>query len=282
MKSRITSYNVCYTKLLRDFINQLENSCSYKIYHKLYPAIMQGDKAEASIINALDNIYKHEHFFDAVILIRGGGSTTDLMCFDGYDLALNIAQFPLPVITGIGHERDESVADMVAHTKLKTPTAVAEFIIETISAFHSYVDDLQDQFLDTCRHIITHNNVITSYSIHYTKLYDDLIDLAKEAKLISQSTKDLSSVIKNYRNLIHPGREIRKSETFDFDTAVVAKSLLNIIVKEIRENYLNNLGYSAKDLISKLQNDALSQTIFEKLLTKVHKSEKSKLFTTLA
>lgn len=109
----------------------------------------------------------------------------------------------------------------------------------------------------------------------------NLIELAKEARLISQSTKDLSSVIKNYRNLIHPGREIRKSETFDFDTAVVAKSLLNIIVKEIRENYLNNLGYSANDLISKLQNDALSQTIFEKLLTKVHKSEKSKLFNIL-
>lgn len=109
----------------------------------------------------------------------------------------------------------------------------------------------------------------------------DLIDLAKEAKLITQSTKDLSSVIKNFRNLIHPGRELRKSETFDFDTAVVAKSLLNIIVKEIRENYLNNLGYSANDLVSKLQNDALSQTIFEKLLTKVHKSEKSKLFNIL-
>ena len=109
----------------------------------------------------------------------------------------------------------------------------------------------------------------------------DLVDLAKEAKLISQSTKDLSSVIKNYRNLIHPGREIRKNETFDFDTAVVAKSLLNIIVKEIRENYLNNLGYSANDLFSKLQNDVLSQTIFEILLIKVHKSEKIKLFNIL-
>lgn len=109
----------------------------------------------------------------------------------------------------------------------------------------------------------------------------DLIELAKEKNLITQSTKDLSTVLKNYRNLIHPGREIRKSESFDFDTAVVAKSLLNIIVKEIRENYLNNLGYSANDLISKLQNDALSQTIFEKLLIKVHKSEKSKLFNIL-
>lgn len=108
-----------------------------------------------------------------------------------------------------------------------------------------------------------------------------LIELAKENELISQSTKELSTVLKNYRNLIHPGREIRKNETFDFDTAVVAKSLLNIIIKEIKENYLNNIGYSATDLISKLQNDAISQTIFEKLLLKVHKSEKSKLFSIL-
>ncbi|MDO6813998.1 hypothetical protein [Tenacibaculum soleae] len=108
-----------------------------------------------------------------------------------------------------------------------------------------------------------------------------LIELAKENELISQSTKELSTVLKNYRNLIHPGREIRKNESFDFDTAVVAKSLVNIIIKEIRENYLNNIGYSANDLISKLGNDALSETIFEKLLLKVHKSEKSKLFNIL-
>ena len=108
-----------------------------------------------------------------------------------------------------------------------------------------------------------------------------LIGLAKENGLISQSTQDLSTVIKNYRNLIHPGREIRKSVKFDFDTAVVAKSLLNIIVKEIRENYLNNIGYSASDIISKLETDALSQPIFEKILQKVHKTEKNKLFVSL-
>jgi hypothetical protein len=108
-----------------------------------------------------------------------------------------------------------------------------------------------------------------------------LIDLANEHKLISQSTKDLSTVIKNYRNLIHPGREIRKNERFDFDSAVVAKSLLNIVLKEIKENYLNNLGYKASDIISKLENDALSQQIFEKIITKLHKSEKIKLYNLL-
>jgi hypothetical protein len=78
-----------------------------------------------------------------------------------------------------------------------------------------------------------------------------LIDLAFDNKLISQSTKDLSTVIKNFRNLIHPGREIRKNEKFDFDSAIVAKSLLNIVLKEIKENYINNIGHTAIDIISK-------------------------------
>ncbi|MBD3630497.1 hypothetical protein [Cyclobacterium sp.] len=108
-----------------------------------------------------------------------------------------------------------------------------------------------------------------------------LIEKAYEAKLISQSTKELSTVIKNYRNLIHPGREIRKNESFDENTGDVAKSVLNIIVKEVRENYLNKIGYTANDLILKLESDELSQPIFEKILTKVHKGEKHKLYKAL-
>jgi len=130
-----------------DFIKQLQNNNEgYVVYHKLFPAIMQGDEAETSIISALEQIYNYENLFDAVVIIRGGGSTADLMCFDSYILALNIAQFPLPILTGIGHERDESVADMVAHTRLKTPTAVAEFVIERINRFDSYLLDLKDHF----------------------------------------------------------------------------------------------------------------------------------------
>jgi hypothetical protein len=108
-----------------------------------------------------------------------------------------------------------------------------------------------------------------------------LLGLAKEHNLISQSTKELSTVIKNYRNLIHPGREIRKNEKFDFDSAVVAKSLLNIVLKEIKENYLNNLGHTASDVIQKLENDSISQPIFEIIVAKLHKTEKTKLYDLL-
>ena len=114
-----------------DFCNQLDNNPDgFVFYKKLFPAIMQGDQAADSIIEALDNIYGHVDLFDVVVIIRGGGATTDLACFDSYELALNCAQFPLPIIAGIGHQRDLSIVDMVAHTSVKTPTAAAALLIE--------------------------------------------------------------------------------------------------------------------------------------------------------
>ncbi|NOQ28419.1 MAG: exodeoxyribonuclease VII large subunit, partial [Bacteroidales bacterium] len=102
----------------QDFINQLtNNSFKYKFYTKLFPAVMQGLQAENSIINSLEKIYEYEDFFDAVVIIRGGGSQSDLSCFNNYLLSANIAQFPLPVLTGIGHDKDESIVDLVAHKK---------------------------------------------------------------------------------------------------------------------------------------------------------------------
>ncbi|MGC3977301.1 MAG: exodeoxyribonuclease VII large subunit [Paludibacteraceae bacterium] len=111
-----------------DFCNQLY-AYSYTFYTKLFSAVMQGEQAEQSIINALEKVYEHAALFDVVLIIRGGGATTDLSCFDSYNLALNCAQFPLPIVTGIGHTRDVSILDMVAHTSVKTPTAAAEFLI---------------------------------------------------------------------------------------------------------------------------------------------------------
>jgi hypothetical protein len=108
-----------------------------------------------------------------------------------------------------------------------------------------------------------------------------LVDLAFESKLISSSTKDLSTVVRNYRNLIHPGREVRKKESFSFDSAIVAKSLVNIIISEIRENYITHVGYKAEDIIAKLENDSITQPIFEKIINKIHKNEKVKLYNLL-
>lgn len=127
-----------------DFMKQLlHNQWGFVFQTKLFPALMQGNEAPQSIINAINEIYAIEEQFDAVVLIRGGGSQLDLACFDDYELAANLAQFPLPVLTGIGHEKDESVADMVAHTRLKTPTAVAEFLLGLFHEVYTEIEELR-------------------------------------------------------------------------------------------------------------------------------------------
>lgn len=125
-----------------DFCNQLANNPrGYGFHVELFPAIMQGDRVEESVIAALDTVYARLDDWDVVVIIRGGGATSDLSGFDTYALAANCAQFPLPIITGIGHERDDTVIDMVAHTRVKTPTAAAAFLIACMDKVAERLDD---------------------------------------------------------------------------------------------------------------------------------------------
>ncbi|MDR0371543.1 MAG: exodeoxyribonuclease VII large subunit [Prevotellaceae bacterium] len=126
-----------------DFCNQLDNNPhNYVFYTKLFPAVMQGEKTASSVIAALDRIYQHVELFDLVVIIRGGGAVADLSSFDSYGLALNCAQFPLPILTGIGHQRDLTVLDMVASVSLKTPTAVAGYLIDFLKRKENMLDGL--------------------------------------------------------------------------------------------------------------------------------------------
>jgi len=133
-----------------DFVNQLADS-PYDFHTQLFPAIMQGEQVEQSVISALNQIYELYTLnsqFDCVVIIRGGGATADMSGFDALDLAENVAQFPLPIITGIGHDRDECILDMVSHVRVKTPTAAAQFLISHL--------DITSQRIDTCaEHINT-------------------------------------------------------------------------------------------------------------------------------
>lgn len=129
----------------QDFVHQLENnSYGYTFDTRLFPATVQGNEAPVSITKAMDLIARYSHLFDAIVIIRGGGSQTDLGCFDDYKVAAAIGNSPLPVITGIGHERDESIADLVAHTRQKTPTAVANYLIDKAHSFESEMEGLFD------------------------------------------------------------------------------------------------------------------------------------------
>lgn len=125
----------------QDFVHQLSGS-TYAFRLTLFPATMQGAEAPASVRRALRAVAQRAADFDAIVLIRGGGARTDLLAFDDYTLAAALAKAPLPVLTGIGHERDESLADLVAHTRLKTPTAVAAFLIERSAAAEGWLLDV--------------------------------------------------------------------------------------------------------------------------------------------
>ena len=129
-----------------DFCRQLEeNEYGLVFYPTLFPAVMQGEQVEQSVIAALNRINGHADDYDVVVIIRGGGSTSDMSGFDTLSLAENVANFPLPIITGIGHDRDECVLDMVSNTRVKTPTAAAAFLIVHLADTLQHLNDLQQR-----------------------------------------------------------------------------------------------------------------------------------------
>lgn len=136
-----------------DFCNQLANNeYGFAFTTRLFPAVMQGERVEASVIAALDRIFEVEDQFDVVVIIRGGGATSDMSGFDTLALAENVANFPLPVITGIGHDRDESVLDLIANTRVKTPTAAAAFLIDHLAVVYTRIVNAQEAVADSVRH----------------------------------------------------------------------------------------------------------------------------------
>ena len=155
-----------------DFMNQLTHKrAGYPFYVKLFPALMQGERTEESVIAALDRIYAHQELFDVVALLRGGGATSDLNSFDSYLLAANCAQFPLPILTGIGHERDDTVVDLVAHTRLKTPTAVAEFLIARMDQAAQTVEELQQTMTQSASvRLLQEKQRLQSYATRFPAL----------------------------------------------------------------------------------------------------------------
>ncbi len=132
----------------RDFMNELRSG-GYAFRTELFDAVVQGAAAEESVTAALSAIAERAEEFDAVAMIRGGGSATDLSCFDSYLICSYVAQFPLPVITGIGHDKDTSVADMVAHKALKTPTAVAAWLTDRMARIEAWLDESARRLHDT-------------------------------------------------------------------------------------------------------------------------------------
>ena len=175
-----------------DFCSQLANNpYGFKFQTQLFPAIMQGEGVEQSIINALERIYsrseecgvRSENSFDCVVIIRGGGATSDMSGFDTLALAENVANFPLPIITGIGHDRDESILDMVSHTRVKTPTAAAALLIDHLKGVLDTIEGAQSLITHYAQQkLSTLNSQLSTFAEVLPRLFS-MVKTRQEARL---------------------------------------------------------------------------------------------------
>jgi exodeoxyribonuclease VII large subunit len=205
-----------------DFLNQIKhNHYGYRIETKLFHATMQGDSTSGSIREALQQVKEELRLFDLVIILRGGGATLDLAAFDDYELCSAIANFPLPVISGIGHERDHTLVDEVVHTKLKTPTAAAAFIIDHLeqveSLLYGQIDALKYVVQNRIRSLSKSKEKVvyqlTEYSRKYLKRSDQ-----KLSQLGYGLAKGTTSLIKDQKGRLNQFPQgIKKSSSFLFD-----------------------------------------------------------------
>lgn len=169
-----------------DFCNQLENNELGLYFHvELFPAIMQGDNVESSIIASLNHINNREEEFDCVVIIRGGGATADLSGFDTLGLAENVANFPLPIITGIGHERDESILDMVSYQRVKTPTAAAAYLINHLTSTLIRVESAQSTIIDYVKKALEIENMRIKHIGAQIPVLFSIVRTKQEARLES-------------------------------------------------------------------------------------------------
>ena len=218
-----------------DFMDQLHhNDYGFVFYTALFQAVMQGEPAEQSIMDALNRILETGVDFDAVVVIRGGGASADLSCFDRYDLCFYCAQYPLPILSGIGHDRDFSVLDRVAHTSVKTPTAAAEFLLNTLAQEAFRLDENSEKLKSAVQRLLeAYKNQLRANSdrlrvnarerIHTAEL---LIE-RREADLRSRSSRLLMQknqwVEMQYSNLVYRTRA--SLDQLRHKTEIVEKTL---------------------------------------------------------
>lgn len=223
-----------------DFINQLTtNNNGYVFYTALFETTMQGKETEQSVINSLDRIAGHIEIFDVVAVIRGGGSQSDLSWFDSYNIAYHITQFPLPVITGIGHEKDLSVTDMVAFRSLKTPTAVADHLIDCITETETRIEEMVNEIIDASRMIVEANrSLLDTFRMK-------LIPVAR--LMVSDQKEELSN---------------RIIEMINFGRELIGKA--GLIPATQKSKLISALGYFSTGrsmLVENKKNELISKTI---------------------
>ena len=220
-----------------DFCKQLKNNPARLAFHtQLFQATMQGDDVTPSIINALNCIAGQQEQWDAVVIIRGGGATSDLSGFDTLELAENVAQFPLPIITGIGHERDDTVIDLIAHTRMKTPTAAAEFLIQHQSKELELLESIAASIF------LSASNLLQAEKIRIQVLTAKIPTLFSAIQARETIKIDRLSAAMGYKALQHIEGEKSRISIIKKQLALYTDNLLNHQKKRIEqaENKLEN------------------------------------------
>lgn len=243
-----------------DFENQLnKNPWGYRVQAKLFPAVVQGEAAAGSITEAMHKIFAIADHFDLLVIIRGGGATLDLDCFDTYQVASHICQFPLPVVTGIGHQRDETVSDMVAHTSLSTPTGVAEFILSGIRSFderlqlaterlHDQIDRFGDKHVHHL-HLLA-RRLTQSHIIALNKKQIDLNGMLYRLKTTAPSLID-----KNSNQIERLGHELLRAARMSLEKAQDGLSTYEKTLEHLDPARVFERGFTLTLLEDKLLRD---------------------------
>ncbi len=241
-----------------DFCDQLRNNVfGYTFYTKLFPATMQGAQTEQSVVAALDKICDFIDNFDVVVIIRGGGATSDLVAFDNYNLALHCAQFPLPIISGIGHQRDESVVDLVAHTRVKTPTAAAEFLVARINDFEKNIDEMAQNVAFSAREVV-HDELLRLQQLiarlsvvqrvcvrHDAALQHLTMRLRNAAKMAISSEEKRMALVEKSIEYADPATLLQRGFTLTTKHGKIVKSVCDVASGDIVTTHLADGAFTA-------------------------------------
>ncbi|NOR85987.1 MAG: exodeoxyribonuclease VII large subunit [Bacteroidales bacterium] len=256
----------------QDFINHLENNNKqYQFNPTLFPAVMQGEQAVNTIIQAFDKLEKSKTEFDVIVIIRGGGSNLDLACFDDYTLNARISQSYFPVLSGIGHERDQSVTDMVAHTRLKTPTAVADFILNYNAEFEKNMLNISASIFNTAKEILNEHFYLIERSTRVIAessrklLHTEENVLQQSSFQINRSSLELvhnnkASLKQKISSLAYLSKSLKDKNTYElnhqFKQFSSAIPLFFKSKKEQNEELIKGISHTA--LLIDKQNDRLN------------------------
>lgn len=235
-----------------DFMETVRNNRhGFHFHTTLFPAVMQGEEAPGSITSAMEQVFESESEFDCVVLIRGGGGKADLESFNHYELAYFITQFPLPVLTGIGHERDESVADMVAHHALKTPTAVAEFLVDQLLAFEFKLSGLLDRLSASVRIRVQAGHARLERTgrdllhlsrglirQHSEKLRQMELGVRKDCASRMERSREYLALLEKRTELIDPGTILKRGYSISLQNGKAVTSIRNIHPESMLETRL--------------------------------------------